>query len=217
MSIKFNIEGKMFSGLSKIFDIVFLSVLWFIFCIPILTIGPATTALYYTTVKVIRKDRGYVWKEFWYAFKTNFVTGLIYTIVLVVAIVGLYYGLTLTANSKDTILQIAHYTYIIASFLLACLYVFFFPILSRFSLERLQLMRMSLFLSIRHLLTTVALLLIIFIGGFAVVMIYPLIFIVPGAVTFLCTLLIERVFKKYQPKLEETTKEEELKWYQTLW
>ncbi len=216
MSIKFNIEGKMFSGLSKIFDIVFLSVLWFIFCIPMLTIGPATTALYYTTVKVIRKDRGYVWKEFWYAFKTNFVTGLIYTMVLGVAIVGLYYGLALTANSKDTMLQISHYTYIIVSFLLACLYVFLFPILSRFSLSRLQPMRMSLFLSIRHLLITVALLLLIYIGGVAVVMVYPLIFIVPGAISFLCSLLIERVFKKYQPKLDEDTEEEDLKWYQTF-
>ncbi len=216
MSIKFNTEGRIFSGLSKMFDIVFLSVLWFIFCIPILTIGPATTAIYYTTVKVIRKDRGYVWKEFWYAFKTNFVTGLIYTMVLVVAIIGLYAGLALTANSKDTMLQISHYTYIIVSFLLACLYVFLFPILSRFSLPRLQIMKMSLLLSIRHVLITLALLLLILVGGFAVVIVYPLIFIVPGAITFLCSLLIERVFKKYQPKVEEGTKEEALKWYQTL-
>lgn len=216
MSIKFNMEGKAFSGLSKIFDLVFLSVLWFIFCIPMLTIGPSTTALYYTTVKVIRKDRGYVWKEFWYAFKTNFVNGLIYTMILVAAIIGLYYGFALTANSKDTMLQIAHYTYFIVSFLLACLYVFLFPILSRFSLPRLQTLNMSLFLSIRHLLITVVLLLLILIGGFAVVIVYPLIFIVPGAIAFLCSLLIERVFRKYQPKLEEDSKEEDLKWSQTF-
>ena len=216
MSIKINTEDKIFSGLSKIFDIVFLSVLWVVFSMPILTIGPATTALYYTTVKAIRKDRGYVWKEFWYAFKTNFVTGLIYTTVLIVAIMGIYYGLALTANSKDTMLQIFHYTYIIVSVLVACLYAFLFPILSRFSLPRLQIMRMALFLSIRHILTTIVLLLLILAGCFAVVNVYPLIFFVPGTITFLCSFLIERVFKKYQPKLEEDTKEENLKWYQTF-
>ena len=216
MSIKINTEDKIFSGLSKIFDIVFLSVLWVVFCMPILTIGPATTALYYTTVKAIRKDRGYVWKEFWYAFKTNFVTGLLYTMVLIVAIMGIYYGLALTANSKDTMLQIFHYTYIIVSVLVACLYAFLFPILSRFSLPRLQIMRMALFLSIRHILTTIVLLLLILAGCFAVVNVYPLIFFVPGTITFLCSFLIERVFKKYQPKLEEDTKEENLKWYQTF-
>ena len=216
MSIKINTEDKIFSGLSKIFDIVFLSVLWVVFCMPILTIGPATTALYYTTVKAIRKDRGYVWKEFWYAFKTNFVTGLLYTMVLIVAIMGIYYGLALTANSKDTMLQIFHYTYIIVSVLVACLYAFLFPILSRFSLPRLQIMRMALFLSIRHILTTIVLLLFILAGCFAVVNVYPLIFFVPGTITFLCSFLIERVFKKYQPKLEEDTKEENLKWYQTF-
>ena len=216
MNIKVNMEGKTFSGLSKIYDIVFLSVLWFVFCIPVLTIGPATTALYYTTVKVIRKDRGYVWREFWHAFKTNFVTGLFYTIILVVAIIGLCFGLALTADSKDIMLRIFHYTYMIVSFLLACLYVFLFPILSRFSLPRLQTLNMSLFLSIRHILTTLALLLLILIGGFAVVMVYPLIFIVPGTITFFCSLLIERVFKKYQPKLEDGTKEEHLKWHQTF-
>ena len=216
MSIKFSTDGKVFSGLSKIYDIMFLSVLWFIFCIPILTIGPATTALYYTTAKVIRKEQGYVWREFWHAFKTNFVNGLIYTIVLVVAIFALYYGFTLTANAKDTLLQISHYAYIMISFLLAYLYVFLFPTLSRFSLPRLQTMKMSLLLSLRHFITTFALLLFLFAGGFAVVVVWPLILIVPGAISYLGSLLIERVFKKYQPKPEEGTSEEDLEWYQTF-
>ena len=216
MSIKFKTEGKIYTGLCKMYDIMFLSFLWLVFCIPILTIGPATTALYYTTVKVIRKERGYVWKEFWHAFKTNFVTGLIYTMVLVVAILGFYYGIALTANSKDTILQIFHYTYILLSFYLVFLYIFLFPILSRFSLPRLQIMKMSLLLSIRHFVTTLVLLVLLLAGGIAVVIVWPLMFIMPGAIAFLCSLFIERVFKKYQPKIEEGTKEEDLEWYLTF-
>ena len=54
------------------FDILYVSVLWILACIPIVTIGAATTALYYTVNKVVRHTRGYVWKDFWGAFRSNF-------------------------------------------------------------------------------------------------------------------------------------------------
>ena len=46
--------------------------LWFMCCIPVFTIGAATTALYYTVNKSIKNDRGYASSEFFSAFKSNF-------------------------------------------------------------------------------------------------------------------------------------------------
>ena len=34
---------------NKLLDLVFLTIYWFVSCLPIVTIGTATSALYYTT------------------------------------------------------------------------------------------------------------------------------------------------------------------------
>ncbi|MFQ7880190.1 MAG: DUF624 domain-containing protein [Blautia producta] len=65
-------DSPIMAGIGKVIDIIWLSTLWFICCLPIVTIGASTTALYYTSVKAIRKNRGYVTKTFFHAFKMNF-------------------------------------------------------------------------------------------------------------------------------------------------
>ena len=68
----FNYDNKFFRGVSKIIDCVWLSLLWFMCCIPVFTIGAATTALYYTINKSVKNDRGYASIEFFASFKENF-------------------------------------------------------------------------------------------------------------------------------------------------
>ena len=70
--------------LTKLFDVMYLSILWFVFSIPIITIGASTTAMYYATVKVIRRDRGYIFQEFWKSFKLNFLQATLSWIIIVV-------------------------------------------------------------------------------------------------------------------------------------
>lgn len=83
MSGIFNYENPIFSFLGKVIDLISLSVLWVILCLPIVTIGPATTALYYTVVKVVRKERSYLFREFFKSFKSNFKYGALATIIVV--------------------------------------------------------------------------------------------------------------------------------------
>ena len=47
MNSFFNYEGPFFNVLNRLSDLVILNVLWFICCLPIVTIGASTTALYY--------------------------------------------------------------------------------------------------------------------------------------------------------------------------
>ena len=68
----FNLEGGLMKSLSKFTDCIYLSVLFLVSCIPVFTIGTAATALYYTAYKVLRLDRGYIFREYITAFKDNF-------------------------------------------------------------------------------------------------------------------------------------------------
>ena len=56
----FNIDNKFFRALNKLVDMVILSFCWIISCIPVFTIGAASTALYDTSRRVIHRDEGYL-------------------------------------------------------------------------------------------------------------------------------------------------------------
>ena len=74
----FSTDGPLFEGMAYIINIIYVSVLWILFSIPIITIGASSTALYYTVTKVIRHGRSYIFREFWQSFKSNLVYALAY-------------------------------------------------------------------------------------------------------------------------------------------
>ena len=43
----FSTDGPLFEGMAYIINIIYVSVLWILFSIPIITIGASSTALYY--------------------------------------------------------------------------------------------------------------------------------------------------------------------------
>ncbi|MFR8246647.1 MAG: DUF624 domain-containing protein [Roseburia sp.] len=64
MNSMFGPETKFFKVTNQIGNILLVSVLWLIGCIPVITIGTSTIAMYYAMVKAVRCEEGYVTKEF---------------------------------------------------------------------------------------------------------------------------------------------------------
>ncbi len=60
----FSYGGDYFYYMEKIFDTAALNLLWLLFCLPVITIGASTTALYDTVHKQGVQDEGYVVKVF---------------------------------------------------------------------------------------------------------------------------------------------------------
>ena len=60
----FNIDNKFFRALNKLVDMVILSFCWIISCIPVFTIGAASTALYDTSRRVIHHDAYNTYRAF---------------------------------------------------------------------------------------------------------------------------------------------------------
>lgn len=217
MSNLFNMDSPIFSILSKICDMLFISIAYIFLCMPIITIGPATTALYYTVVKVIRRERGYVFKEFFKSFKLNFkrsaIMGVLLTIIFVILGFDLVYayGLTAPDSTQGSLLM---GVFIGITFLVVSFSIFVFPILSRFDMTIKQLIKAAIFMSMRHIHFTI---LMILVNALAVVIIYfffAFIFIAPATVVLVNSLMMELIFKKYMPEAEgtgeETRKDE---WY----
>ncbi|MDD5900359.1 MAG: YesL family protein [Lachnospiraceae bacterium] len=214
MSGFFSADNKFFILMSKIFDVMVLGLLWLVFCIPVITIGPASTALYYTMVKVIRRERSYLLKEFFRSFKLNFKQGAIITLIYAVLAGLLYFDVTyMLEMSKE---GSKYGSMMIGMFLVLAIFtvftaVYIFPLLSRFTVTLKNLFKWSFFMSFRHIGWTL-LFAVLFVGT-ALMLYYsffympPLIIFLPGIYTLIVSFPMEHIFKRYMPQDEEPDEE----------
>ncbi len=84
MNKLFNLDSPFMTKLSKFADMVILSILWVVCCIPVFTIGPATAALYHVTLKLARKEDEGVIVCFFQGFKKNFKQGVVLNLIFLV-------------------------------------------------------------------------------------------------------------------------------------
>ena len=208
MSNFLNPDNRFFSLMGKVWDVFVINMIWLVLCLPIVTIIPATTALYYTMVKVIRRERGYVMKEFFRSFKRNFRQGSGISILAVVTTFVLYvdfrYSLLLIEEGKstgNTFLGI----FLVIAFLAAAVFMYISPVLSRFDMKFGALLKTSFYMATRHLLTTLGLLVLAIAVGLGCYLVVPGVFLLPVVGTLLASFFLERVFKKYMPEKEEST------------
>lgn len=65
-------ESPVIAFLNKMTDLILLNLIYIVCCLPVVTIGAATTAMYYVCIISIRQGDGYVVKRFIKSFKENF-------------------------------------------------------------------------------------------------------------------------------------------------
>ena len=235
MSNWLNPDNKFFSFMGKAFDILVLNTLWLLLCVPLpiltitwvaqtenllfliltfltlLPIVPATTALYYAVMKSVRKERSYAIKEYFRSFLRNFKQGVILTLIALVLIGILYidfrYALGLMqAQQSSGSLYLG--VFIVISLLFGSMYVYVCPLLSRFDMKVTGILKTAFIMGVRHLLTTVMLLVLLVGVIFGCYILLPGMFFLPAVVTLLTSFLIEPVFKRYMPEKEEAPTDE---------
>lgn len=197
-------------AMNKLWELIVLSVLWTVCCLPLFTVGASTTAAYYTAAKVIKKKTGTVAKSFFSAFRTNFKNSLgislITEVLLALLVAEAVYILGTPAIplwSLYAVYAVILLTLGIGFTLCVCL--------SRFQLSGFGLWKMALPMTFRHLPRT-ALFLLLF--GVAVVGVYLMpwaIFVLPGGAFWIAAMLMEPVLLKHMPK--PASEEEKSKWY----
>ncbi|MBR4950074.1 MAG: YesL family protein [Clostridia bacterium] len=77
----------------RIWKVITLNVIYIIFCIPIVTIGPATCGLAYVLRKFANDEHAEVFSDFFDAFKKNFKQGLIVGIIEILFVAAFFYAL----------------------------------------------------------------------------------------------------------------------------
>lgn len=187
--------------IGKVTDIVILSAVWFLCCVPIFTIGASTVALYYSSVKSIRKEKGYVLKNFFHSFKQNFFPATVLWLFFLIIAILLYFSFIFTNALPDENLQFVMLCfYMFSSFLSIGTACYAFPILSKCSMKIRDILKFSLALTIRHFPISFILVLI-WIVAVSVMWFIPLsVFCVPVVFSLLFSFLMEHILIKYTPK-----------------
>ena len=159
----FNPENPVIHFLEKVANLMLLNLVFVICCLPVITIGPAITALYYMAMKMVRDEETSIFKGFFHSFKQNFKQGILLGIVML-GLIGLllfnwYYVRNVEGNwaflQTVLILTCAAMT---SGLLLIINYVF--AVLARFYLTVKQVIVTSLVFAIRHWLCTLFMLII---------------------------------------------------------
>lgn len=252
MSNLFSTDNKFFQMMGKVFDLMILSVAWFVLSaggmmlttfligkeiVPagttgsmlltvsgvVLTLlaGPASTAFYYTVVKVIRRERSYMFKEFIRSFKLNFKQGILLALVYVMFAALMLFDVD---YSKQLSEQGSKYgsvmfgVFVVIGIFVLFTMIYAFPLLSRFTVTLKHLFKWSFYISVRHigwtLLMAVMFACTVIIMYFSFFAAPPLMLILPGIYTLVMSFPMEKVLKKYMPKEDGVDEEDGVdRWY----
>lgn len=207
----FQMDSPILIFFNKAGELILLDICWLIGCIPIVTIGTSTTALYYAIVKSIRRDTGYPTGEFFRSYKRNLKRGVAATLMIAAFLAVLYIRREIAANTNEAagIMGVAVYDGIFT--VVAGIMVYLFPVLSRFSLPLKEGFKLSFVMAVRYLPVTVLIVAgtVLLFTVWAYILPLPLILILPAAWYFAISFYMERALLRYMPKPEEG----EMSWY----
>ena len=135
MNRLFTPDNPVMQFITKLACTAYLNLLWFICCIPIVTAGASTTALYYVTLKMVKDEESGLTRAFFHSFKENFRQGTIIWLILLAA--GIVLGIDgyvlyhLRFEHIFWTIITAIFVIVAIAYAIICLYIF--PLLSRFS------------------------------------------------------------------------------------
>lgn len=204
----FNPEKGIWAWLSTLVDICGLSILWICLCLPIVTAGPATAALYYTVIKCVRPREsgafGYYFRSFRQNFKTGLLTGLI-VIPMALLLFGGHFIVRWYGTRLGGMAYVLYVAYYFALILPAGVLCWLFPLLGRFDYDVRGLFRTALQLTAAHLPSTVVVVLLTAqTAVFCIERWWPVVFM-PVITMLLVSLFFEKIFQKHAPASEKNT------------
>ena len=202
----FNPEKGIWVWISTLVDIFGLSILWITLCLPLVTAGPATAALYYAVVKCVRGRESGAFGYYFRSFRTNFKVGLLTGLIvlpLALALLGGHFVVRWYGTRLGGMAYVLYVAYYFALLLPAGVLCWLFPLLGRFDYQVGALFRMALQLTAAHLPSTVVVVLLTAqTAVFCLERWWPVLFM-PVVAALLISLFFERIFQLHTPAPEE--------------
>lgn len=198
-------DSKFGQLLLKLANSCCLNVLWFICCLPVVTIGASTTALYYASFKIAKNEGSFVTTMFFRSFKRNFKQATLLWLVMLAT--GIFLGLDgwivahlrATATGSMAILWTLLLAAIIAGGILyAIVLMYVFPLLSIADNTNAAMIKNAFLIGTHYLFCTLLVFAVHYVMFFLVVNVFtPLIIFGEGLCAVISAHLLLKVFAPY--------------------
>ena len=202
----FRPEGWFSDAIDRVTAAFLLGLLWLVCCLPVVTAGAATCACYNTARKCILKNESPFFATFFRTFRANFrqatILGLFWTLLTAAFFVGASFA------SVGTVSGVGYNTLLIAVILCAALFFWSMALIARFENKTAIHLRNTVIMAVRHLGSTLLLLLCLVITIFSVYMFFPLIFALPVIAMLIWASRLERMLKKFKYIEDKERKDE---------
>lgn len=154
----FDADGGFMRGLGKVADIVLLNIVFVLSCLPIFTIGAATTGMYYVALKLARREDGYIIKGFFKAFKENFKKATIIWLGQLLILLILAADVFILSRLEGTYVSALFVVIMIPLFMVIFTAAYVYPLLARFENSIKNTVKNAFLLSIANLPKTLVML-----------------------------------------------------------
>lgn len=204
----FDQENRFMAFMYKMNDLFLLNVLWIVTSIPIITIGASTTALYTVVMKIRRNEESYIVRSYFKAFRENFRQGTILWLLVLAAGGILYLDLYITAIAEIQGQDILSILFLIMAVLFVLVTVWIFPVLARYAAPIPRLLRIAVYLSLRHVGYTLLILAIICIPMILIALylyLLPVFLIISvSGSAYLSAYFIGKIYERYVPEKQKS-------------
>ncbi len=210
----FKMDSPVMIFLSKVADLMILNILTILFCIPVITVGASLTAMWSVLLKMVRKEEPTVSKAFFSSFKLNFKQSTTIWLILIAfgVVIGMDYYMFFQDKQFTTFPVAIRYAILAVTVIVFIVFMYVFPLQSRFENKVFATIRNAFFLSISQLPKTVAMLVL---NVAAIALYYTMLgalfpVILCLGLTVPCYLnakIMNSIFQKFEPKKEEESLE----------
>lgn len=197
-------ENPVLYWFGKIGDFCALSVLWLLLCLPVLTIVPASVALYDSIAHCVRGYEEGPVRRFFRTLKAELLRGLLLSAIWIGIGFMLTWGYSILyqMGKEDPAAAAYSLVYLCTMVIPMGVLAWLIPVESRFQHSFFGLFRSAAVYAIAHLPTTL-LLVVLFVATVVLLAVCPILLLLMPAITVTVQgWFIERIFKKYIPQEE---------------
>lgn len=217
MKSLFNLDNPFMQALARIGDLMILSVVTLVLCLPVVTFGPAVTALFRTVYALTRDTCGALIPTYFRAFRDNFKQAAVVGLAMLIALAAFVCDfILLRLYFSGTFYQVLLVLIVVLVTLVLCLTAYLFPLITRYNNTLSEHLRNAAILMIVHFPKTLLMLLVhlapllmfIFRTEFMLRTLVVWIFLAPGLIAQADSYILLPVFEKLEKQKDEASAEE---------
>lgn len=190
-------DNLFFKLIYAISDIAVLSILWMIGCLPIVTIGASTKALFYIAGKKVAGEESKLVSDFFRSYKDNFLQSILITIFLAIMwISSLTYFMMVYASLRNGF-NLSMIIMILVAFEVMMMTIYMCALLAKYELKTFIIIKNSFLFTHAYFLESIKAFGVIVAMLFCLLMVPGLLIILPGAIALTASHFVRQSIYKF--------------------